>query len=185
MCLLLCLVLLFLTHQGFLILEPENKEYNDPSAHAVVHTTANSHPHLWSQYYLPIVPKPRPLRGPRTLTSFYSRDRAAEQASPAHPWLHPAHYANETPHILFPYSISSPSNTVNAIYQHGHFFDTELGRIVRALNSATGYPHLIIHKASMQQQYLFLLFVTSDYLYLAFLAWNSHLGVPQDVWTMS
>ncbi|KIK52804.1 hypothetical protein GYMLUDRAFT_250932 [Collybiopsis luxurians FD-317 M1] len=221
-------------HQGFLIPEPEDKEYDDPGAHAVVHATANSHPHLRSRY-LPIVPKPRPLRGPRTLTLFYSRDWAAERASPAHPWLHPAYYTNETPHILFPYSISSPSNTVNAIHQHGHFFDTELGRIVHALNSATGTPISLFMKLlrssstcsgclcvfSVEGYQAHLGYVnavphclntpecpevpepsaipstsltaapsvsapcsTSDYLYLAFLAWNSRLGVPQDVWTM-
>ncbi|KAE9393026.1 hypothetical protein BT96DRAFT_944214 [Gymnopus androsaceus JB14] len=103
-------------------------------------------------------PKPRPLTGSRLLTSFFTDFVAKARASPDYaliaswkyayskrcfedyPALHPAYQIANTPNILMPYDLTKPSNLCATIFCHSQFYDTAIGRVVRALNGRNGIP---------------------------------------------
>ncbi|KAE9390584.1 hypothetical protein BT96DRAFT_1002157 [Gymnopus androsaceus JB14] len=108
-------------------------------------------------------PQPRPLTGPRKLTSFFNEQDAKARASPDYalistwksayqarcfqdfPVLHPAS-SSDTPKILFPYDPTKVPNLCATIDSHLQYFDTAIGRLIRALNGNYGITELSFNK---------------------------------------
>jgi len=59
--------------------------------------------------------------------------------------MHPAAQLLEPPSILLPYDTRTDSGCLNIIHNHYQFFSTDIGCVIRELNSPLGVPLVTFH----------------------------------------